>query len=232
MLKIPLFLCLLFVAGAAGAQVHDFANLPEARSLANPKVVTANFPKRVDGRPDWVQALESGLISPRSTRTGEPRPPEEVPMPQDGIVFRNTQFMPHVVFPHRQHAEWLTCLNCHESLFEMRATGRGKGMAAIFRGEHCGTCHGRVAFSPEGSCYRCHSQPNPNAVKANSPFVEPLVVEQPEALSLPPEQKPSRRRRGAEGYAPGPNRGRLMPSVVPPPVNEAPRVPAEIPALD
>lgn len=229
--RIPWFSLLLFalglLAGVARAQVHDFENLPEARSLANPKVVTATFPKRVDGRPDWVQALELGLISPRSTRTGEPRPPEpaEVPMPSEGIVFANTKFMPNVVFPHRQHAEWLSCLNCHEKLFELRATGRGQGMLAIFEGRHCGTCHGRVAFAPEGSCYRCHSKPNPIAMKEGSPFVEPVDIEVPEVLQ--PEVK---KRRGSKADA-AIYRGRLVPSIIPPPV-APPLEPAEKPVLE
>lgn len=211
-------ICLLilpFAGSAVRAQaVHDYENLPEARLLASPKTVTGHLPQRVDGRPDWVQALERGLIAPRSTKSGEPRPPDDaVPMPTAGIVFTNTQFMPYVVFPHRQHAEWLTCMNCHESLFELKATGRGKGMTAIFRGEHCGFCHGRVAFSPEGSCYRCHSQPNPNAIKANSPFVEPAVVESPETLE--PMKSPRRGSRAAARNTDG--RTSLRPSLVKPP---------------
>lgn len=222
-------ICLLvlpFAGSAARAQaVHDYENLPEVRLLASPKTATGHLPKRVDGRPDWVQALDQGLITPRATLNGEPRPAEDaITMPSAGIVFTNTQFMPYVVFPHRQHAEWLSCMNCHESLFELKATGKGKGMAAILRGEHCGFCHGRVAFAPEGSCYRCHSQPNPNAMKANSPFVEPVAVEAPEQLE--PLDKPRRGSRGAARNSDG--RSSLRPAIVPSP--GAPSAPA--PRLD
>lgn len=218
-------ICLLvlpFAGSAARAQaVHDFENLPEARLLASPKTATGHLPQRVDGRPDWVQALDQGLIAPRSTKSGEPRPADDaIPMPTAGIVFTNTQFMPYVVFPHRQHAEWLTCMNCHESLFELKATGRGKGMTAIFRGEHCGFCHGRVAFSPEGSCYRCHSQPNPNAVKANSPFVEPVEVEAPAQLEPLKKSRRSSRDPRSSGIP-----GGLRPSRVPPPGEPTPTPP-------
>jgi c(7)-type cytochrome triheme protein len=204
-------LVLLFNATTARAQGVRDNELPEAKLFQSLPVVTANFPKGIDGRPDWVQALGKGLISPRSTKSGEPRAVENaVPMPTAGIVFTNTQFMPYVVFPHQPHAEWLTCMNCHESLFELKATGKGKGMTAIFRGEHCGFCHGRVAFAPEGSCYRCHSQPNPAAVRNNSPFTAPAVVES--AVVEDPEPMPRRRGRKAV-----PMYGRLAPSVVPPP---------------
>lgn len=222
-------ICLLllpFAGSAARAQAfYDYANLPEARLLASPKTVIGHLPQRVDGRPDWVQALDQGLITPRSTKSGAPRPAEDaIAMPTAGIVFTNTKFMPYVVFPHQPHAEWLTCMNCHESLFELKATGRGKGMTAIFRGEHCGFCHGRVAFSPEGSCYRCHSQPNPNAVKANSPFVEPVAVE------AAPEQfeplEPTRRGRRAARNANV--QSSLRPAIVQPPA--APPTPTPAPA--
>ncbi|HET6718043.1 MAG TPA: c(7)-type cytochrome triheme domain-containing protein [Rhodocyclaceae bacterium] len=221
-------ICLLvlpFAGSAARAQaVHDYENLPEARLLATPKTAIGHLPKRVDGRPDWVQALDQGLIAPRSTKSGEPRPADDaIAMPSAGIVFTNTQFMPHVVFPHRQHAEWLSCMNCHESLFELKATGKGKGMTAIFRGEHCGFCHGRVAFAPEGSCYRCHSQPNPNAMKANSPFVEPAAVEAPEQL-----EPLTTKRRGGRAAGNPDGRSSLRPAIVKPPA--APPAPTPAPA--
>lgn len=209
----------LILAGAAMAAmasgnadpIHDRENLPEARSLMTPQTVVGHLPKRIDGSPDWVKALDLNMISPRSTLKGAQRAPDgPVDMPQDGIVFTHTLFMPHVVFPHRQHAEWLTCMNCHEFLFDMKATGRGQGMTSIFQGRHCGFCHGRVAFSPIGSCYRCHSKPNPDAQRENSPFVEPKAVE-----SLPVEVQKKKPRRGSRESTW--TAGRLMPSIVKPP---------------
>lgn len=215
--------CWLVHTSVALAQGVRDNELPESRLFQSMPAVTASFPKGIDGRPDWVQALDKGLISPRSTKSGEPRAVDNaVPMPTEGIVFTNTQFMPYVVFPHRPHAEWLTCVNCHESLFELKATGKGKGMTAIFRGEHCGFCHGRVAFSPEGSCYRCHSKPNPNAIKNNSPFVAPTVVEQ----VAEEDDKPRRRGRRTVPMA-----GRLAPAVVPPPAAPSP-APVVAPVLE
>ena len=214
-----LFCCLfalLFHSVAVHAQGVRDNELPESKLFQTLPGITGSFPKGVDGRPDWVQTLNKGLIAPRATKSGAPRPPEQgVAMPTEGIVFSNTQFMPHVVFPHQPHAEWLTCLNCHESLFEMKASGRGKGMTAIFQGEHCGFCHGRVAFSPEGSCYRCHSKPNPAAAQNNSPFVAPAKVEQ---AVIPDAEEDKSRRRGRRV----PMASRLVPSTVPPPAAEVP----------
>jgi len=67
--------------------------------------------------------------------------------------------MPMVLFPHKQHTEWLDCTNCHEGLFAYKAGGtKGLNMFAVLQGEFCGRCHGAVAF-PLTECRRCHSVP-------------------------------------------------------------------------
>lgn len=171
---------LFHVLPAWGQGVHDL-DMPEVGQLQNARLTLAPLPRGFDGRPDWVKGLKNGQIEPRETKWGLPREPEEWgPGPKDGIVFRNTLYMPFVVFPHQPHTEWLACNNCHDDLFPRKKTGQLKGMTAIFQGEYCGVCHGKVAFAPEGSCYRCHSMANPMAQQQGSPFVEPLKAEAPE----------------------------------------------------
>lgn len=172
-----LFPLLIFSAFAHGQGVHDY-DLPEVRLLQQARGVLAPMPSGFDGRPDWVRGLKNRQIEPRETLWGGPREPEAWgDAPVAGIIFSNTRYMPYVVFPHQAHTEWLSCSNCHDAIFPRKKTGALKGMTAIFQGEFCGVCHGRVAFSPEGSCYRCHSMPNPAAILQNSPFVEPTKVE-------------------------------------------------------
>lgn len=167
-------------------------------TLQNPRTVTTWFPQDRDQRPDWVDVLKRGLINPRETLHGEKRAPDPMgEAPQQGIVFANTREMPFVVFPHQPHVEWLTCGNCHDALFPRKATGRGKGMTAILAGEHCGACHGRVAFSPFGSCYRCHSLPNPQGV---IPLVTDAIMEAAKPAA-PEEVVNTRRRRGRDSQA-------------------------------
>lgn len=173
---------------AGDLSIRDYT-LSEVEVLQDPRTATDFFPKDRDQKPDWVDVLRRGLIHPRETLTGEPRAPEFLgPPPEQGIVFKNTAQMPYVVFPHQPHVEWLACTNCHDDLFERKATGQGEGMVAIFMGRHCGTCHGKVAFSPAGSCYRCHSLPNPTALFAPVPdaAIEPAAPQ--------PTKEPSRRR--------------------------------------
>ena len=158
------------------APIHDPTS-PAYTQLQQPREVTTWFPRDREQRPDWVDVLRRGLIEPRETLRGQPRPPETMgEMPPQGVLYTNTQQMPYVVFPHAPHAEWLACPNCHDALFGRQATGRGQGMQAILEGRHCGACHGRVAFSPEGSCYRCHSQPNPTGIIQNPGEAPPATT--------------------------------------------------------
>ena len=65
--------------------------------------------------------------------------------------------MPDVVYPHKQHTEWLDCSNCHPAIFIPQKGANQISMAAILLGEKCGVCHGKVAF-PVSECRLCHSK--------------------------------------------------------------------------
>lgn len=112
----------------------------------------ARFPVDREGQIDWVNALQTGQIKPRSGVRGGTRM-----QTLDGdIIMRNTREMPHVLFSHRAHTEWLACSNCHEKPFPTRAGVTSMTMTDIFRGKYCGMCHDKVAFSTF-VCERCHS---------------------------------------------------------------------------
>lgn len=135
--------------------VHDPRN-PGLAQLQQPAEALAPLPRDTAGNMvRWVQALDAGLIEPRSSL----RPGTEVRLlDQDLIVSRNGS-MPAVRFPHRQHTLWLDCSNCHDGLFKARAGANRFSMTAILNGEQCGLCHGAVSF-PLTECNRCHSVPN------------------------------------------------------------------------
>lgn len=132
--------------------IHD-PGVPVVNVLQPPYEAMANFPRDDQGFTDWVKILEMGLIDPRKSldATGEMFPVDF------DIVFRNTQSMPYVRFPHRQHTEWLTCANCHPRIFIPQKGANPVSMSAIIQGEYCGVCHGKVAFPPTMNCGRCHS---------------------------------------------------------------------------
>jgi len=58
-------------------------------------------------------------------------------------------------FPHSSHTQWLSCKNCHMSIYPYRRNPAT--MKEMKKGKSCGVCHGKnkVAFSLK-ACDRCH----------------------------------------------------------------------------
>jgi c(7)-type cytochrome triheme protein len=75
--------------------------------------------------------------------------------------------MPDVVYPHKQHTEWLDCSNCHPSIFVPQKGANQISMASILLGQKCGVCHGKVAF-PVSECRLCHSRKKTSASAAEA----------------------------------------------------------------
>jgi len=134
--------------------IHD-AKGPGAASLQPPKAAFHDLPKSKSGNYiDWVKALDDKKINPRYDRLD----PDVVPVVMDLNIVREVKgSMPNVVYPHKQHTEWLDCSNCHPAIFIPQKGANDISMAAILLGEKCGVCHGKVAF-PVSECRRCHSQ--------------------------------------------------------------------------
>jgi c(7)-type cytochrome triheme protein len=112
-----------------------------------------NLPRDRLGKPDWVAALANGVIAPRANLVGTGMP---FVFDMD-ILMTRTRGMPAVRFSHRAHTQWLACVNCHPAPFVARIGANRLGMTAIFRGQGCGLCHGKVAFAPHRDCGRCHA---------------------------------------------------------------------------
>lgn len=126
-----------------------------AYALQPPKELFENLPKAPSGnRVNWVKALDDELISPRFDKTD----PSKKPFVMDLNIVREVKgFMPDVVYPHKQHTEWLDCSNCHPDIFIPKKGANQISMAGILMGEKCGQCHGKVAF-PVSECRLCHSK--------------------------------------------------------------------------
>lgn len=132
--------------------IHDPKGEAVGR-LQDPYDSMAKFPRDSAGIIDWVRTLNRDLIEPRQSRDGS----RQMFTVDFDILFKNTQSMPWVRFPHLQHTEWLTCANCHPVPFIPKKGANPVSMSAIIQGEFCGLCHGRVAFPPTMNCGRCHS---------------------------------------------------------------------------
>jgi c(7)-type cytochrome triheme protein len=128
---------------------------PQLQLLQSSREALAEMPQTAYGSVDWPRALKLGVIAPRGDVEG--RGGAMTPFDLT-IVMKNTGAMDYVRFPHLQHTEWLTCSNCHPGIFIPKASANPISMGAVLRGEYCGRCHGRVAFSTL-ECDRCHALP-------------------------------------------------------------------------
>ena len=136
------------------SEAYDPAGIAYGQ-LQAPRAAMSGFAADSLDNIDWVATLRLGLIEPRA----ELRRQGTMRLREDEILMRNTREMPWVLFPHRAHTEWLACSNCHPKPFVDRRAANTVTMDSIMRGEHCGMCHDRVAFSIF-ACERCHSVPH------------------------------------------------------------------------
>jgi c(7)-type cytochrome triheme protein len=135
--------------------IHDPKN-PAIKLLQQPADALSALPPDTAGNMvNWVKAIESGAIDPRTNIL----PETQVRVRDDAIIVAKYGSMPAVKFPHRAHTLWLDCANCHDKLFKAQAGANRFSMTAILNGEQCGVCHGAVSF-PLTECNRCHSVPN------------------------------------------------------------------------
>lgn len=135
--------------------LHD-PRSPAIGQLQEPAEALAGLPPDTAGNyVRWVDALEQGVINPRTAVN----PETQVRVRDDAIIVSKFGSMPAVRFPHRAHTLWLDCSNCHEKLFASQAGANRFSMQKILDGEQCGVCHGAVAF-PLTECNRCHSVSN------------------------------------------------------------------------
>jgi c(7)-type cytochrome triheme protein len=134
--------------------IHDPAN-DGTHALQPPLTAFGSLPKSNSGnRVNWVQAIGEKKINPRYDRND----PKAEPIVMDLNIVREVKgSMPDVVYPHKQHTEWLDCSNCHPAIFVPQKGANAISMAAILMGQKCGVCHGKVAF-PVSECRNCHSK--------------------------------------------------------------------------
>lgn len=136
--------------------IHDPSNDGTA-SLQPPLEVFDALPKSNFGNfVDWVASIREGKINPRADRTDASKTMTVMDL---NIERRPKGSMPIVVYPHKQHTEWLDCSNCHPAIFVPQKGANQISMAAILLGQKCGVCHGKVSFPVSTfTCSKCHSK--------------------------------------------------------------------------
>jgi len=135
--------------------IHDPAGYGAAM-LQPPRDAFGTLPKSASGNYiNWSTAIAGPELNPRYDMRNPDAPPVVLDM---NIVREVKGTMPDVVYPHKQHTQWLDCANCHPAIFIPQKGANQISMASILLGEKCGVCHGKVAF-PVSECRRCHSKP-------------------------------------------------------------------------
>ena len=166
-MKIILFVLALVIlaSGALHAQtqawkplaedgLHDPDN-PAIDLLQQPAEALSQLPPDTTGNKVlWNRALREQYIQPRTNVY----PETKIEVIDMDIIMEKTGEMPLVLFPHQPHTEWLDCTNCHDKIFIKQVDANQINMFTILSGNHCGQCHGAVAF-PLTECNRCHSVP-------------------------------------------------------------------------
>ncbi|MEZ4417249.1 MAG: cytochrome c3 family protein [Gemmatimonadota bacterium] len=129
---------------------------PPIEGTLDPDSAVALLPRDPAGNIDWMEALRSGVIKPRSALP-DSQPPLALP-PQFTFAFdfyfKGPAEQLDAFFPHSSHTQWVDCRQCHGRVFKYQ--DNTITMAGIFQGEWCGSCHGKVAFPPVTDCERCH----------------------------------------------------------------------------
>jgi len=149
---------------AVESGIHDPGN-DMTLQLQPPAVAFATLSKSPAGNHvDWVKSLDSKAITPRWDRND----PAAAAIVMDLNIVREVKgSMPDVVYPHKQHTEWLDCSNCHPKIFIPQKGANQISMASILLGQKCGVCHGKVAF-PVSECRLCHSRKKALATAAGA----------------------------------------------------------------
>jgi len=147
---------------AVESGIHDPTN-DMTLQLQPPSAAFVDMPKSMAGNHvDWVKSLDGKAIKPRWDRND----PAAAAVVMDLNIVREVKgSMPDVVYPHKQHTEWLDCSNCHPAIFIPQKGANQISMASILLGQKCGVCHGKVAF-PVSECRLCHSKKKAEAVVA------------------------------------------------------------------
>jgi len=128
---------------------------PAIERWLDPDTVRALLPRDHAGNIDWMAALDSGVIKPRSAISDT-----VAVLTGDQFEFGYDFFLPgpdttlHAYFPHSSHTQWVDCKQCHARIFPFR--NLQITMGEIFQGKYCGECHGKVAFPVTTDCERCH----------------------------------------------------------------------------
>lgn len=156
-------------------QLNKNAPVPEIEKVKEWEKVEEMLPKDEEDNVDWSAALNQGLIRPRPGKDPatllmstfqwdfimkyvETDEDEEKGKGKEDDEAGYSPKEEDAYFPHSAHTQWLSCKNCHMSIYPYRRNPAT--MKEMKQGASCGVCHGRnenktIAFTLK-ACDRCH----------------------------------------------------------------------------
>ena len=116
------------------------------------------LPRDSKGTVDWMSALTDSLITPKPGID----PAAEVTRTKDSEI----EFVPEgnpgkaATFRHATHTQWLSCKNCHNTVFKKSDENLQFTHDEMEKGQYCGACHFKVVVVQSG-CKGCHAKKKP-----------------------------------------------------------------------
>jgi c(7)-type cytochrome triheme protein len=129
---------------------------PAFEQAPDPDSAVKLLPRDHAGNVDWVAAMRTGVVRPRSALPGRTGPDATGFKFAFDFEFQGPDTTFDALFPHSTHTQWLSCATCHPRVFRYR--GAPIKMADVLQGKFCGECHGKVSFPVVTGCERCHTR--------------------------------------------------------------------------
>jgi c(7)-type cytochrome triheme protein len=123
------------------------------------------LPRDKKGVVDWMRSLSENLITPKP---GIDPAAEPAKVKEGDIEFVNAaESGKAATFRHATHTQWLTCKNCHNSIFKKSEDNLQFTHDEMEKGKYCGACHFSVVVVQSG-CKGCHAGKKPAVPAAAS----------------------------------------------------------------
>jgi len=141
------------------------------------------LPRDSKGAVDWMRALDEKTLTlkPGIDPAAEPASTKDseivfVPEGNPGKA---------ATFRHATHTQWLTCKNCHNTVFKKRDENLQFTHDEMETGKYCGACHFKVVVVQSG-CKGCHAGKKP------ATGATPAPAEAPAAAAAAPAKAPAK----------------------------------------
>ncbi len=123
------------------------------------------LPRDSKGAVDWMRALDEKTITPKPGID----PITEPASTKDSEIVFTPDGNPGkaATFRHATHTQWLSCKNCHSTIFKKRDENLQFTHDDMEAGKYCGACHFKVVVVQSG-CKGCHAAKKPAATAAAS----------------------------------------------------------------